>query len=117
MARILLDSCIWGGCVDPLRTLGHDVDWCGSWEKDPGDTVIMHEAAVQDRILVTLDKDFGELAILKGLPHKGLVRLQGVRARELAPIIHRLVDEYETVLIKGALLVVTPKRLRIRKPG
>ena len=25
---------------------------------------MMHEAAVQDRILVTLDKDFGELAIL-----------------------------------------------------
>ena len=29
----------------------------------------------EERILVTLDKDFGELAIVRGEPHCGIVRL------------------------------------------
>lgn len=33
-------------------------------------------------VLVTLDKDFGELAIVKGLPHSGIVRLVDLRAEE-----------------------------------
>jgi hypothetical protein len=37
------------------------------------------------RVLVTLDKDFGELAIMKGAPHAGIVRLVGIRARDLGP--------------------------------
>jgi predicted nuclease of predicted toxin-antitoxin system len=115
MAGILLDSCVWGGCVEPLRLFGHDVDWCGCWDKDPGDMVILNEAFVKQRILFTMDKDFGELAILKGLPHQGIVRLQGFRVTELAGIIHRILQGYEDILIEGALIVVNPKRVRIRR--
>jgi predicted nuclease of predicted toxin-antitoxin system len=57
--------------------LRHDVIWSGLWPKDPGDIAILAAAHSEQRILVTLDKDFGELAILKGLPHSGIVRLTG----------------------------------------
>jgi len=36
-------------------------------------------------VLVTLDKDFGELAIVKGALHAGIVRLVAIRARDRPP--------------------------------
>ncbi|MEX2606711.1 MAG: DUF5615 family PIN-like protein [Kiritimatiellia bacterium] len=114
MARVLLDSCVWGGCIESLRVRGHEVDWCGLWEQDPGDVQILAKAYLEKRILFTMDKDFGELAILKGLPHSGLVRLQGFNASELAHTIHMILVSYESHLAKGALIVATPKKLRIR---
>lgn len=61
MAAILLDSCVWGGALQGLADLGHDTDWCGLWTVDPGDAAIMAAALASQRILVTLDKDFGSL--------------------------------------------------------
>lgn len=65
MASVLLDTCVWGGALPILVDLGHDVVWSGSWPEDPGDMAILSAAYSEQRILITLDKDFGELAILK----------------------------------------------------
>jgi len=64
--KLLLDSCVWGGARADLQARGHDVVWCGDWEADPGDEAVLEAARVEGRILVTLDKDFGELAIVRG---------------------------------------------------
>jgi predicted nuclease of predicted toxin-antitoxin system len=90
------------------------VDWCGLWAQDPGDEQILACAYREKRILFTMDKDFGELAILKGTPHSGLVRLQGFTSRELAVTIHAILLSHETHLIDGSLIVATPKKLRVR---
>ena len=73
--RLLLDTCLSGKTADILRASGHDVVWTGSWSADPGDVAILARARDEQRILVTLDKDFGELAIVRGEPHCGIVRL------------------------------------------
>lgn len=114
MAAILLDSCVWGGALPPLSALGHDVVWSGSWAKDPGDAAILAAAHSGQRILVTLDKDFGELAILKGLPHSGIVRLTGFRATQMANAIHHIVLTYGPELAAGAIVTADPERIRIR---
>jgi hypothetical protein len=72
MPAILLDSCVWGGAVPALAERGHDVVWSGAWPSDPGDIAILAAAYDARRILVTLDKDFGELVILKGQPIRAL---------------------------------------------
>lgn len=59
--KLLLDSCVWGGAVARLRAAGHDVVWSGDWPADPGDEEILAHALAEGRVLVTLDKDFGEL--------------------------------------------------------
>ena len=87
MSRVLLDTCVWGGASKSLREHNHDVVWTGDWEIDPGDLAIMEFAHAEERILVTLDKDFGELAVVKGLPHSGIIRLFGFRAAAMAPAI------------------------------
>lgn len=114
MASILLDSCVWGGALSALSLLGHDVVWSGSWPKDPGDAAILAAAHSEQRILVTLDKDFGELATLHGLPHSGIIRLTGFRVAQMPNAIHHIVQTYGKELIDGAIITVDPDRVRIR---
>jgi predicted nuclease of predicted toxin-antitoxin system len=87
MSAILLDSCVWSGALPALSAFGHDVVWSGSWPKDPGDMAIPAAAYSERRILVTLDKDCGELAILKGLPHSA-IWLQGCANGKCHPTCH-----------------------------
>ncbi len=63
--RLLLDTCVWGGVRQDLIDAGHDVLWVGDWDEDPGDEEILSRSSRENRILVTLDKDFGELAIVQ----------------------------------------------------
>lgn len=73
--RLLLDACVWGGAGVSLRASGHDVIWAGDWSEDPGDEQILAHAFSEGRILVTLDKDFAELAIVHAVPHCGILRI------------------------------------------
>jgi predicted nuclease of predicted toxin-antitoxin system len=114
MASVFLDSCVWGGALPALSGLGHDVVWSGSWASDPGDSTILATAHAERRVLVTLDKDFGELAILKGLAHSGIVRLTGFRAIQMASAIHHIVLTYGQELAEGAIVTADPDRIRIR---
>ncbi|MCZ7562896.1 MAG: DUF5615 family PIN-like protein [Burkholderiales bacterium] len=49
-----------------LAAAGHDAIWTGDWTPDPGDEAILEFAQRESRILITLDKDFGELAVVFG---------------------------------------------------
>jgi predicted nuclease of predicted toxin-antitoxin system len=117
MSAILLDTCVWGGTLSALIELGHDTVWTGSWDQDPGDRIILEKACQDHRILVTLDKDFGELAVFQGLPHHGIIRLTGFRVSQIAKIIDYLVKNYQQDLTQGAIITANPDRIRIRKSG
>ncbi len=114
--KVLLDTCVWGGAVNELRGAGHDVIWVGEWPKDPGDEEILETAEREGRILVTLDKDFGELAIVRNRAHCGIVRLVNLGAREQGRVCLRVLDLYGDDLLKGAIVTAEWARLRIRPP-
>ena len=80
--KLLLDTCVWGGAIRILEAAGHDVVWTGHWPEDPGNEEILEKAHDEGRILVTLDKDFGELAIVKGKLHSGILRLVNLSAKQ-----------------------------------
>jgi predicted nuclease of predicted toxin-antitoxin system len=115
--KLLLDSCVWGGARADLQTRGHDVVWCGDLEADPGDEAVLEAARVEGRILVTLDKDFGELAIVRGLPHCGILRLVGFGAREQGAACARVLALRGADLAAGAIATASPGQLRIRSPN
>ncbi len=112
--RILLDTCVWGGSKRELESVGHDVIWSGDWPRDPGDDEILAKACEAGRILITLDKDFGEMVIFRGLPHCGIVRLVGLSATRQASICITVLDRYGSELKSGAIVTVTETRVRIR---
>jgi predicted nuclease of predicted toxin-antitoxin system len=112
--KLLLDGCVWGGAVDELRTAGHDAEWSGSWERDPGDVEILRRAHAAGCVLVTLDKDFGEIAVVHGTAHSGIVRLVDFRAREQARACLGVIERFGAELAKGAIVTASPDRVRIR---
>ena len=114
--KLLLDACVWGGAREALETEGHDVVWVGDWPEDPGDDEILVRAKRDERVLVTIDKDFGELAIVRSIQHSGIVRLVGVRARLQGPACRRVLALYGEELQRGAIVTAEPHRVRIRPP-
>ena len=112
--KILLDSCVWGKARAEIEAAGHDVVWSGDWPKDPGDEEILAQAHAQQRVLVTLDKDFGELAVLRGQPHVGIIRLVNISAHQQAAACLQVLALHESELASGAIITAEPGRLRIR---
>ena len=115
--KLLLDACVWGGAKETLAALGHDVIWAGDWPTDPGDESLLSTANLEGRVLITLDKDFGELAVVRGHDHRGIVRLVGIAARRQAEICQAVLALHGSELERGALITAESSRLRIRNPG
>jgi predicted nuclease of predicted toxin-antitoxin system len=115
--NILLDTCVWGGAKGELLAASHNVLWPGDLAQDPGDEQILAQAHREQRVLVTLDKDFGELAIRRGLPHCGIVRLVNISALQHGAICQQVLVRYADELMKGAIITVEAGRVRIRPGG
>jgi predicted nuclease of predicted toxin-antitoxin system len=91
--------------------------WTGDHAQDPGDEEILEQAHQELRVLITLDKDFGELAIRRSLRHCGIVRLVNVSAHQQGTICQQVLAQYGDELTRGALVTVEAGRVRIRPPG
>ena len=75
---------------------------------------ILSIAHKEGRIFITLDKDFGELAIVKGLPHCGIVRLVNLSAKQQSIVCSRILLVHQKDLLEGAIITVERNRVRIR---
>jgi predicted nuclease of predicted toxin-antitoxin system len=111
--RFLADENLAQSAVDALRNLGHDVAWVRSDSPGASDEHVLARAAAESRVLVTADKDFGELAFRRAAPAHGgviLLRVRGsahVRATTLAAAA-RTRDDWA-----GHFAVVENDRIRI----
>lgn len=66
--RILADENFPGTAVKALRKHGHNVVWVRTAKPGIEDRAILEWAQTENRLLITLDKDFGELAFGRNLP-------------------------------------------------
>ena len=66
--RILANENFPGDAVSALEAQGHDVVWIRVDAPGSSDTVILARAQKEMRVLITFDKDFGELAFRSRLP-------------------------------------------------
>ena len=112
--NVLLDTCVYGGIIGDLSAAGHDVIWSGDWPEDPGDEEILEHANREGRVLVTLDKDFGELAVVHNKPHCGILRLVDLSSIQQAEVCIQVLDRYGQILQEGAIITAEADRLRIR---
>lgn len=114
--KVLLDVCIAPNVERELSALGHEVVWAGAWEESPSDELILAKAFQESRVVITLDKDFGELGVLRQLPHHGIVRLVDFRSIHQGAVSARILSAYAEDLEAGALITAQPGRVRIRRP-
>lgn len=112
--KILLDTCFWGGVAQELRAAGHDVVWAGDRKEDPGDDEILKRAHREGRVLVTLDRDFGELVIVHERPHSGIIRLVNLSSRQQSFICLKAIELHGNELKSGAVITAEQAQLRIR---
>jgi len=115
--KVLLDTCVSGVVVLPaLINADHEVIWTGDWPNDPGDETIPAFANDQERVPVTLDKDFGSLAVQHNQPHSGIVRLVNIATHDQAAVYLRVLADHGSILHSGAIITAEWNRLRIRLP-
>ena len=99
-----------------LAELGHDV--LSALERNPraSDEALLALANEENRVLVTEDKDFGELVFVRRLPHPCIIRFVDMRVEEKVIAMRELLEEHADAIRKDALIVVTRDRIRIRLP-
>ena len=113
--RFLLDVCVASNVLrKTLCDLGHDVLSAQDGYASASDRALLDLAYREERVLVTEDKDFGELVFSLRLPHPCIVRLDGLTAAEEAAAIRNLIERHGAAMRQGAIIVVTGNRVRIR---
>ncbi len=102
--------------VERLRQDGHDVVYVAELSPSITDEEVLQEANARTAVLLTADKDFGELVFRQGLVHSGVVllRLAGLANATKAEIVAEVCRDRAAELV-GAFSVVSPGQVRIRR--
>ena len=115
MLRILADENFPGPAISLLRHRGHDVVSITETMRGSSDAQVLERAQTERRLVVTLDKDFGELAYRFGLQAWCgviLFRLSGTMPEEDNLRIVEVLESRSDWT--GQFASVTDTRIRIR---
>jgi predicted nuclease of predicted toxin-antitoxin system len=66
MSKFLANENVPADAVDSARRAGHDVSWIKDILPGASDIAVLNLSLMEGRVLVTFDKDFGELAFRSG---------------------------------------------------
>jgi len=114
--KLLADEGIDKPIVDKLRNKGFDVIYILETNRGADDDFILAMANTDRRLLLTQDKDFGELVFRLKNAHYGvvLIRLEGYKPALKAEIVLNMLVKHKNELIKS-FTVIQPNAIRIRK--
>jgi predicted nuclease of predicted toxin-antitoxin system len=112
--KFIVDECTGPYVASWLQKKGFDV--LSVFEAFPGikDTEILTIAQSEDRIIITNDKDFGEMVFKSGYSHHGIVllRLNDERSENKITVLEKLLTHHSEDLI-GNFIVLTENTIRI----
>lgn len=114
--RFLLDVCAASrSMAQTLTDLGHDVLSALEVAPRASDQELLALALAEQRILVTEDKDFGELVFVRRLPHPCIIRFADMTVAEQATAMLQLIEGESEAMRSDSIIVVTRSRVRIRR--
>lgn len=114
--RWLADECVSARLVKLLREAGHDVAYAAETAASSADDELIGLARRENRLLLTDDKDFGELVVRRRWQIPGLVlmrvgsELAQIRWQRLQAAIARFGDN-----LYGRYIVIEDARFRVRR--
>jgi predicted nuclease of predicted toxin-antitoxin system len=114
---LVLDECLSDVAADLLGELSDiEVMRIADYVPRAPDATVLALSARSGALLITNDKDFGELVFRAGLHTSGvlLCRTAQLEVDDEAVLIRDAVDSYRTSLV-GAFSVLTARNLRIRR--
>ncbi|MFH0786045.1 MAG: DUF5615 family PIN-like protein [Pseudomonadota bacterium] len=114
--KFLVDVGVGKGVETWLKKTGFDVLSMREVNCRAQDIEILRLAAEDQRMIVTMDKDFGELVYNSGLLHAGvlLLRLEKSTGEQKAEIVKKIISEYSDQIADN-FCVYQDGKLRIRK--
>ena len=107
--RFLRDNWTWTA-LGPWSGVARTAEWTlpGGQIVRNGLPRVVHGAGMP------LDKDFGELAVVKAKPHHGIVRIANLSARQQGPACIEVLKRFEADLLRGAIVTVQAGHVRVR---
>ena len=115
--KFLLDQSTDARLLPYLRDLGHDATRIGGdYPSGLPDEAVLAIAKEEGRILITDDRDFGELIFRRRLAHAGVIFLRLGDYADLSTKIERVsyaLTNYQEQL--DQFLVVAPRSVRVRQ--
>ena len=113
--KFFADECCDAGLVVSLRAAGYDVTYVAEQYAGSSDDEVLTIAHNERRILLTEDKDFGELVYRFRKPSAGIVLIRiDVRERHMKwPRLKSLIEKYEDRL-HGHFVVIHSNKYRFR---
>ena len=114
--RLVADEGVDKPIVDALRAAGFLVEYFAEFAAGTEDEHILASASEPQSLLLTCDKDFGDLVFRQRLAMAGvvLIRLSGLSAQTKARVVVRALAAHMDEMA-GAFTVIAPGLLRIRK--
>jgi predicted nuclease of predicted toxin-antitoxin system len=94
--RLLANENFPAEAVQALRSRGHDVAWVRTDAPGSSDRQVLDRAMAEQHMLLTFDKDFGELAFRAGLPASSGVVLFRIRLVSPGQVAQRAVAVLES---------------------
>jgi predicted nuclease of predicted toxin-antitoxin system len=113
--RLVADESVEFFIVAALRTAGHEVYFIAEEDHGIADEEVLRLAFERGEVLLTEDKDFGELVFSHDRPHRGVVllRMHGMRPRDKTARIVMLFSVHGHEF-SNAITTVRPRAIRIR---
>lgn len=114
--KIVADENVDRQIVDLLRADEHDVLYVAELYSGLDDEAVLFRSQASGAVLLTADRDFGDLVFRQHLLHSGvlLIRLSSLRPDEKAALVAATFDQHGEEL-RTAFAVLTKRALRIRK--
>jgi predicted nuclease of predicted toxin-antitoxin system len=103
--------------VVALRNAGHDVVAMREAGKGAPDELVIRRALNERRVLLTEDKDFGELVYKFSQPSPGVIllrRFESAAQRLKCEALIRTINDLEDAIFEN-FVVVEPGRMRVRR--
>ena len=112
----LADESVDRQIVDRLRLDGHQIVYVAEMSPGITDDVVLMESRISASVLITADKDFGELVFRQRRASTGvlLFRLWGLGSATKAAIVSQAIQRHGPKL-PGAFAVLSPGNIRIRR--
>ena len=113
--RFLVDENVGPSVAHWLSTEGHNTASVYMETRGISDREIIRRASEEDRILITCDKDFGDL-VFRELRGVVLLRLEGYRPETIIHVLGKFLNEHASQ-IGGRFVVVTEDQTRFAGPA
>ena len=113
--KFLADAHVSVEMVAMIRDLGHDCPDASAVPARTSDVEVLRTAAADERVVVTSDKDFGELVFVHQIPCPGVVLVRVALAHEPDRVAH-VRSVWPTVMsrLPGSFVTVTESAVRAR---